>query len=342
MLRECAPVTELPTPNKAASQRSYKESSLGLPSDYVPLPFFAYGSLRPGQLAFSQVKDLVLSTSEAYLEDHHLLVRDGLPLLVQGRSGGVDGVCGDLLRFSSPSEASKCYKQIGGFEPKAQYEWQKVLVSNEWAWACFGRDPNVGTVFVDPSSEWSCAQDAVLAFGIPVVNQLAQQYFRTPDISDFGNGLKTIYDPNWTEFFGLQAAYLLLWSIVERLATFRYGATVGPNYRVETLGTDDTVKWVIVELGAPSRHSYRELGDTRFPDLWIGIKPDGTDGLKYWYQVRNNIAHRGKEGTVDLPLLQESLIDLHDLVLTVLSKWVPELPEAWGDRVKPLRELLVS
>jgi hypothetical protein len=294
------------------------------------MPFFAYGSFQPGQLAFNQVAGLVASAPDARLDDYHLVLRDGLPLLVEG-GGGVQGA---LLTFRD-NQTGDGYSRIGAFEPAEQYMWHAVTIGHELAWACLGRRPQAGTAHAEETNTWSSADDPSLVFGIPTVARLAREYMSVGDEIGVGSGAKRSDDPNWTGFFGLQSAYLLLWSIVERIATFRYGAVGGPNSRVDNLGKDELVMRVVLDLGVPTNSIYRPLYDTRFPKKPVKIAPNGAKALKYWYQVRNNVAHRGKAGMTDWQLLEDSLTDLHEVIMRVLREWLPELADAWGDRVSP-------
>jgi gamma-glutamylcyclotransferase (GGCT)/AIG2-like uncharacterized protein YtfP len=305
---------------------NYDPTPLGPPPD-PSLPFFAYGSLRPGRLAFVQLAKRVAARWEYDLAGFEIRIRDGLPLLAPGRRG----VAGTVLTFD-PSAAASAYEAIGAFEPAEQYIWEILDVGGTPAWACLGREPDLG-VESDPVHEWSEAGDPAFAYGLPEVGRIARRYLCLPQTYD---------DTDWQQFFGLQSAYLLVWSLLERVASFRYGTVAGPNKRVSALGQEPEVKSLVVELGAPSRSAYRSISDSRFPDRTIKIARDGRDALRYWYQVRSNIVHRGKAYQPDLHLLRESLVDTHDLTATLLGRWVGGLADAWGEDVGPLRPPLDS
>ena len=46
----------------------------------ISLPFFAYGVLKPGEIAYSRIKDLIYEKNEACV-NYSMRHRDGVPVL---------------------------------------------------------------------------------------------------------------------------------------------------------------------------------------------------------------------------------------------------------------------
>jgi len=311
-------------------RRRNEPTPLGQPTGDLDLPFFSYGSFSPNQLAFAQIEGFGPMVDEALLRDHHLLIRDGLPLLV---SGGLQ-VFGTVIRFPR-KHAPEAYARIGAFEPAEQYAWGEVEIGATRAWACFGRDPESGTAFVEPTQRWSCADDPALAYGLPETRDLIELALEPIGRPPIG------HEPNWSQFFRLQAAYVLLWTIVERVATFRYGAVGGTRKRVEKVEKEPEVMAVVARLGVPARGPYRPLYDVLGPHRPpITIERSGAGAFSYWYRVRCSVAHRGKAGLADWRLLGDCTTDLYNTLVTLLQGWLPELRESWGGEAALLPERL--
>ena len=75
------------------------------PPENPDLPFFTYGLFRPGQLAFFQIREFVEEVDEPVEIRGHVLVRDGLPILVLGQ-GHYPGA---LLSFAPQRAADDNY-----------------------------------------------------------------------------------------------------------------------------------------------------------------------------------------------------------------------------------------
>jgi len=106
------------------------QSLLCLPQD-VNLPFFAYGALKPGELAYAQISDLVSGEPIAAKASGSLKVRDGLPLFEPSGSGTVRGF---LLTFR-PEKCMGAYDRIRRFEPKSIYRWKKLQLQTPEVYA---------------------------------------------------------------------------------------------------------------------------------------------------------------------------------------------------------------
>ncbi|MBQ0994893.1 hypothetical protein KBX08_33105 [Micromonospora sp. H61] len=182
--------------------------SLGSPQDRE-LPLFAYGSLRPGELAFSLIEPLVSRHVEATAAGV-IRMRDGLPLLDPSATGRVQG----SLLFFPAGKLEEAWQIVASFEPVTQYRWKTTIAMTQ-----DGRSINANVlagaelqsgVSGDPVPEWSVGHDPVFGEGLAEVRRLVMEVAphvvpAQPDSPQF-----------WRQFFRLQASYLLLWSVVER------------------------------------------------------------------------------------------------------------------------------
>lgn len=281
-------------------------------------PLFTYGSLKPGELAHSQISANVTRADDAHLPGHHLRTRDGLPILVPGG----EFVVGSLVAFRDPLAG---YDVVRRFEPRPHYHWTQVTVQfgNGQALAntLLAELPEEGTEN-EALESWSATRDPVLVEGLIQTAELARPILEkpwhgTPFEGDFAR-----------DFFQLEAAFLLLMSAVERLATFVFGTGISPTARVSNLEKlDGFPEWWRTAGGRPGRR----VIDSRDPSRAFTIGEDGAGAWEYWYAVRSNLAHRGKGAWKDAGIVRDAFVECYQVVRLTLKGLVPAFADRWPD-----------
>ncbi|MEU7976261.1 hypothetical protein AB0B48_29925 [Micromonospora sp. NPDC049089] len=283
---------------------------LGLPQDR-DLPLFTYGSLSPGELASGLIEPLVSRHVKATAAGV-IRMRDGLPLLDPSATGRVHG----SLLFFPADNLDEAWQIVASFEPGTQYRWKTTKAITEDgrsidANVLAGRKLQSG-VSGDPVHDWSVSHDPVLSEGLAEVRRLVLEAAPNgvpaqPDAPDL-----------WRQHFRLQASYLLLWSAVERYTALRYGPALDPWPRVCRLDSDlafqDALRTANAEPGS--------IMDGRDPTDKVTFKPDFTGGARYYYQIRSNVSHRGKGAFRDARLVLKAVVELHDALMVLLSRYV--------------------
>ena len=189
-------------------------------ADDVALPFFAYGLLKPGELAFSLVEPFVTCRERATVRGT-LWLRDGIPLFDPGVSGQVGG----WRLWFDRARLDEAWSVVSSFEPATQYKWgivetlsgEEEIVAN----VLEGRRVRIGSAR-ESVQQWSAGRDPVFIEGLDEVRRLVRE--AAPDGVDSQPDTPQL----WQSFFRLQAAYLLLWSIVERYTALRFGPGLDP------------------------------------------------------------------------------------------------------------------
>jgi hypothetical protein len=147
--------------------------ALGQPDDPA-LPFFDYGLLKPGELAFSQVAPYVATSPEPVTVAGTLWLRDGIPLFDPRADGRVAGW---LMRFD-PARLDDAWSAVSSLEPAEQYKWAVVhtrsgetsLVAN----VLEGRRLDRGTA-AENIAEWSAWRDPAFSEGLDEVARLVHE-----------------------------------------------------------------------------------------------------------------------------------------------------------------------
>jgi hypothetical protein len=288
----------MPEPNPTQCRDEEERTLLSLPNDQE-LPFFAYGSFKPGELAFSQLEAFLDRPPVIAEASGALKIRDGLPFLVDAEGAKIDGY---LLYFKDGSR-SNAYKKICEFEPRTIYSWEirHLVTPGTQANLLIGKVPNGGADHLEDQI-WSFRLDPVFQYGLLVVKDTVTSF----SAQEFESASPTLFD--WSRFFRLQMAYLLLWSAIERFTSFAFGPAHNPMKRVELLGRDD-------RFAAAVRHRIPEpagsVTDSRDPKTKYHLDPAKPGKcVLYYYQVRSNLSHRGKSAFKDGNLVRKSLVEL--------------------------------
>jgi hypothetical protein len=261
-------------------------------------PLFVYGLLKRGELAFGLVDGFTTRVEPAHMRGA-LRIRDGLPLLDIEAHGSVDGW---LLWFET-SRLAEAWSVICSFEPAAQYRWDvgSARVSGEEITAnvLAGRKLRAATAS-EPVSVWSARSDPVFTEGMAEVRRLVSE------TASSGVGSQPDTEEFWRLFFRLQAAYLLLWSIVERYTAFRFGPAIDPTRRAARLDDDEAFRAAVLASGAKPG----TVVDSRDPERKYRLAADGKGAAQYFYAMRSNLSHRGKSAYRDAQLVYKATTEL--------------------------------
>ena len=290
------------------------------PPPRLDLPMFAYGPDKPDQPAHDLLRAFVTQTEPATLANGGLRVRDGQPLLDPDGSVGVNGV---LLTFASGSEKD-AYTTVCEVAARQHYRWDMTEMRVDGrpgrVNVLRGRHPDRGSSD-EWFSSWSASDDPLLRFGLARVRRDALEHAAAtfPVVTSDEAGA-------WDRFYGLQSAYLLLWSAVERFTALAYGPAQPALERTWRLGHDPRFRECVVAAGvAPSP----KTADSRDPTRARRIREDGAGAMFSWDAARHLVAHPGRTAFVDGVLLRRSLIDLHDAFRLHLLDRLAALSASW-------------
>lgn len=274
---------------------------LSMPDD-IRLPLFVYGALKPGMPAFEQIKDYIKNPPCSSRVCGALYVRDGLPLLFQDNTSHY--VEGFLLDWTF-GKNDHAYQTVCEFEPKEHYKWTKTTTfSGIQVNVLLGRYfANGNPQKLENSSCWKISDDPAFGGGLAAVQEIVDEI----PVSKQGDPLR--------RFFRAQMAYLLLWSILERLTTLCFGASMPPTQRVNKLHSLPGM----TELIAKHIRRKARVFDSRNPKQKFDLDANTPQNcISYYYQVRSNLSHRGKAVFNEIDVVESSLVELllitHDYV----------------------------
>ena len=267
---------------------------------YLNLPFFAYGTFKPGQLAYPKIEKYVKGEPSAELIEHEMRYRDGLALIVNEENKTFK-TSGHLIEFSNPEEA---YKIIGESQYETLYRWKQIQVNGEPANALVGKKENRGSF---KNRDYN-----------PSIYDYRQDHFFNEAlelIEDIINEFEGKNIMNMKDFFRFQMNYMLLWSIIERFSTLSYGfpQKSSDNFRIAE------EKSFINKLENNTRKDKIYSSDFL---LKKKLNPNKYwKSIRYYYTIRCNVVHKGKSVKAeDLNKLKESLEELFELFNVVYNE----------------------
>jgi hypothetical protein len=291
-----------------------------IPKD-LTLPFFAYGIFRPGELGFLRLIEHVAGEITMLRVKGHLKVRDGLPLLVLGTESEVEG-------YVIPLQADG-YRLIADLEPHRLYYWAEQTVSAfddqeqnaRRVNVLVGRSPEKGADNLEDG--WHGHNDPLFSEALPIIRAVVD-----------GLHNPTNNTADWDCFFRAQMAYLLLWSAIERYASIRYHLGGDFNQKILEIHKERAFQQALRSEIKNSRRLYRadtpekacKLLSIRDEDTSDEARIKAKNALLYYAQVRNNIVHRGKAGTLynkdyeHVCCSLKELLKVFDQVLTAAFK----------------------
>jgi hypothetical protein len=320
---------------------------MNLPKD-PKKPFFTYGIFRPGEIAFQIISDYVdFNKIEKRTIKGSLKLRDGILIYDQK---GSDEIQGYLLFFKEGME-TEAYNSIVQLEPGNYYMWNddQSRYRKEFN-ILFGKTANKGidnlrstndvkdidedNNFIDPivwdylfGSIW---RDPFIINGFNMLEQYAKNEVI---LSSQYEEIKWYEEGNFNNYLKYQMLYLFLCSILERMMFLNGGFGIKPNKQIGLFSKDETLtkvmEMIVNNVDFPQFkdsferkiHPANDPNDTtKYWSYNSSLKMDPVVSMRYYYQLRSNIIHRGKSGMKKYELLKESFEELKFILRTFWSE----------------------
>lgn len=272
-----------------------------IPSN-TKLPFITYGSFKPFELRFNIIKDFIENYKEIRIYGI-MEEKDGVPIfdLIEEGHSGQEYVAYELTFKMGYEDIA--YKTISSYEPASYYYWGILNNNNN---ILFGNKKLKGKNYFFGNS-WTFRNDPYFEFGLKACNTIYE-------IDSTNNLNRNEFFP----FFKSSAAYMLLWTIIERFCTLKYGADISPADKIKALGSDLTIPWEEI-----INNIEREDRIYRSDKVNEALNLDKSKGVKkllgYYYGIRSNMVHRGKEVFSDTDKINESFKELIMIFNNILN-----------------------
>lgn len=270
---------------------------MNLPEN-TSLPFFAYGIFKQGQISYFTIRDHVENIKIGTKTKGLLLIRDGIPLIDLSIHSSY--VTGDLICFKE-NEAVSAYKNIAALEPDSQYKWGIIETELGSANILEGKRLDKGASAADDNI-WNSWDDILLTVSFEIIDEVLAESFR---------------EPTGKQFLKLQMAYLLLWSAIERYTALRYKiGTLEVLAKVRLMGNE---KAFVDGLRRYGISDGREIHNSTLNSKTSLNIENPKKSIEYFYQIRSNIAHRGKAVIDDAKIVHDALKQLSTIFKAVIE-----------------------
>ncbi|MGC9342793.1 MAG: hypothetical protein ACP5E3_08840, partial [Bacteroidales bacterium] len=266
----------------------------------INLPFFSYGIFKPGQLCYSRIKDLVLVT-EQYTVEGYLMERDGVPLLILGKSNLY--IKGYIIYFHKEKE-KEAYERIIDFEPGEIYRWEQIKVDSTNVNLLVGRREDRGSSVLEHICDWDGSNDPYFKQGLDEVKSILSA--NSNQKIDLNKDVKPL--------FRLQMAYILLWSALERYAGLKYHLGEKVIHKIHKIAEEKSFIASLKKNVKKKRDIYSTTNLKKYT-----LDPNNPKkSIDYYYQVRSNTVHRGKAVYRDFDRIRTSLEELLEIFKDIL------------------------
>ena len=278
---------------------------LDLP-DNINLPFFGYGIFKPGQIAYSKIKNLVIDQNNSEI-NHQMMLRDGVPILIEEEKNEYT-TKGVILNFSGYEE--EAYEIISNTLVRKLYKWDTIKINGNEVNVLFGVNPKNGgeIIKIDDEEIYKCD-----------FNGRTDPYFNKA-LDLVGDDLdKDIYHHE-EGFFELQMKYMLLWSAIDRYTSIKYNLKSKGANNHKFANEDKFKQGLKTVANDGKKHYHRDIFSSEDLQMHHFDANDSEETIKYYYTLRCNIVHRGKMApSKDCDIVKTATEELLTLFKEVLA-----------------------
>ena len=266
------------------------------------LPFLAYGSFKPGELRFNLIKQFVVEPKPTKVYGL-MKEKDGVPIFytTKTKSYAWFDYAAYEIHFKKGQE-QQAYQIISENEPNTYYTWVNFQGAN----ILEGKSRLRGLEeFMDQT--WSFKHDPYFSQGLLACKEIRKgSRSKMPELHQ-----------EYFDFFCNQSAFMLLWTIIERFCTLKYG-NISPNEKLKSLYTDPEIKWDFV-YDIVKRNDSIVRSDREKDQLKLNSASSIKKILEYYYGLRSNMVHRGKNVFGDINRISDAFDELYQLVEAIIK-----------------------
>ncbi len=280
------------------------------------LPLFVYGALKQNEVSWPMIKGYVADPVQSYIRNHKLILVAGLPMAIPQAGSHVQGFELKVSNLDALIQSVEALERVGEL-----YKW--VVATGP-----VGQVNALVPIEVPKSfseiEDWTMADDAYLGMAIPHVHAILTRLIREPIEPILGK-------VDYTNFLDLQASYSILWTLFERILTFTRAEFVAGknNLNYEAHRTAEVASWKIA-IESTLMNQKESVSSAKNPftkEVWLSTRP-----FSLFYQMRNNILHRGKSSASDY----RQLLRVASLFLNVQSAFLQDqydvVAKSWSQR----------
>lgn len=274
--------------------------TLDLPHN-INLPFFAYGIFKPGQLAYSKIRNHVDEYENGKIH-YEMKLRDGVPILTNLEKDYFL-TKGTVISFKKGHER-EAYDIISKTELRKLYEWKTIRINETEVNILFGVKPSRGSNIIEDNKgriSFDGKNDPLFTTAIQLVekNLNSDKHLRREE-----------------RFFELQMNYMLLWSAIDRYSSIKYNEpSKGKNN--DKFAKEKAFEECIMKFKDKTHVPVYSTEDIK---IYKFDADNPARTIRYYYTFRCNVVHRGKSLFNDYDMLKTATEELLEIFKEVLRK----------------------
>lgn len=267
------------------------------------LPFFAYDVFKPGEIAYSRIKEFIDEDKSIidYRVEYPLDIINGVPFLFKSR--GYYRTLGSLLYFNSEDDASKAYEIISQAKSFKLYGWTTINDGFVRMNVLVGKNKIIKVQYHENRGEYHSKEDPM------IVNVLYTIWNNILPLL----GSKQFSDDN---FFNLQMNYTMLWSSIDRYLVFKYGKR-NQQENLVCLANEKSFEDAVLLFSDKNDRNPEVLSNEDYRRFKLDKKRP-LCCIRYYYTIRCNVVHTGKSQYDDYELLKYATLELLQIYMYVL------------------------
>lgn len=276
-----------------------EKRTLNLPKN-TNKAFFAYGIFKPGQIAYSKIRNHVAENIENIEINYQMRHRDGVPILLNEENSQYK-TKGSIIKFK-PDHHDQAYDLICKTMLKKLYKWEVIEINGEKVNILFGVNPEYGSDYIEDPNErvsFDGKNDPLFKEVLDLIEK----------------NLKSNSSMNPENFFQLQMNYMMLWSAIDRYSSLKYNQKELKKNRSK-FSKEKAFKEGIKKFKDEPHRPVYSTDDLRIHKF---NEDNAYESINYYYTLRCNVVHRGKAMHNDYYMLRKATEELLEIFRDVLK-----------------------
>lgn len=270
----------------------------------IDLPFFAYDVFKPGELAFSRIKDFIdeEKTEQFSGVSHPLSMLNGVPFLIRNYNRGYY-TQGSLIYFKREN-AEDAYRIISQSKSYKMYRWDKLRENGQQMNVLVANKRYVKIEYPENAYSYDKSNDPMILDVIGTIWENIIPLLGVPS--------------NVSNFLNLQMNYMLLWAAIDRYGVLRYGKNKQFD-NLKCLAQEEFFKEAIFKYADVHNENPTVFSNEDYRSFQLD-KNKSLCSMRYYYGIRCNVVHMGKSSMDDYHGLKCALIELLFIYMHVLKQ----------------------
>ena len=268
------------------------------------LPFFAYDVFKPGEIAYSRIKEFIDKDRSImdYRVEYPLDIINGVPFLFKTK-GNYYHTLGSLFYFNNEDDALSAYEIISQTKSFKLYGWRTINDGYVKMNVLTGRNDIIKVQYHENHGEYHGKKDPMIIDVIYTIWKNVRPLLESMRFSS-------------DDFFNLQMNYIMLWSSIDRFMVLKYGKR-DQQENLICLANEKSFKEAVSLFSDKTNNSPNVLSNEDYRCFQLD-KEKPLCCIRFYYTIRCNVVHTGKSQYEDYELLRYSVLELLQIYMYVL------------------------